>query len=615
MNTLPPLRTVRPSAPVEPVVSIRAYDPVLNHPKLPMAARELLQELLDLKLTDATAAREFLAQVGDKLPGLTTRDRAGHALAHAGVLTNYQRDRVVAGSTFGLVLGSYRILDRLNGGSVGVVFRGEHVMLRRKVAIKVLPVDDAVRPEILDRFHAEMRVLAAIDHPHVVAAYDAGVLTPPAPTQPALHYLVMELIGGGDLEQYVYDHGPRPTGQACDLARQVAAGLQAAHDRHLIHRDLKPSNLLLTESQTVKVVDFGLARQLASTLTRHQTLLGSVDFMAPEQSLDPTTVGPPADVYGLGATLFWVLTGQLPLPRGRTVLESVKALQTTKPRRTREFRTDVPEELDAFIDRMLARDPSERPTAAEVVIRLAEFAAVDDGAGAEVLRLRQTVVQLEGSLRARDGSVRKAQDAVLFAMAKMAESHDGETVGHLRRMQEYVQVLSDQLVNHPDWAVLQDRAYVGELLRCVPLHDIGKIGLADAVLGKPGPLTPEERELIQRHPLIGAGILEALAREHGDSLTFLAVARAVVRNHHERWDGTGYPDQLAGDAIPPAARLVALADVYDALRRDRPDRPGMLHPDAAAAVLGDTGQFDPAVLEAFKACEKLFEEIYLTVPN
>src|SRR5262249_19073687 len=156
-------------------------------------------------------------------------------------------------------------------------------------------------------------------------------------------------------------------------------------------------------------------------------------------------------------------------------------------------------------------------------------------------------------------------------------------------------------------AVLQDSTYVAELIRCVPLHDIGKIRLPDAVLGKPGPLTSEEREQVETHPVSGAQILEALAREHGESLTFLSLARALVRHHHDRWDGTGYPDGLCGEEIPPAARLVALADVYDALRQDRPDRPGVDHAAAATVVLSDTGHFDPAVRDAFGACEKLFE--------
>src|SRR5690606_38907434 len=173
---------------------------------------------------------------------------------------------------------------------------------------------------------------------------------------------VMELVAGGDLEDYVYRRqAPLPVEQACELVRQAACGLQAAHDHHLIHRDLKPSNMLLTEQGQVKLVDFGLARQFCSTLTDPSALLGSLEFMAPEQSLDPTAVGVPADIYGLGATLFWLLTGQTPYPQTKRLSEALRALQNDPPRRARDFRPDIPEELDALIARMLSRDPRQRP--------------------------------------------------------------------------------------------------------------------------------------------------------------------------------------------------------------------------------------------------------------
>lgn len=620
MNPLPPLRTARAAPPAAPA---RALDPVLNHPRLTAAARDLLQDLLDLRLTDPPGVAAFLQTAADKLPGMSSRERTGHALAHAKVLTPYQRDRVVAGTTHGLVLGSYRVLDRLGGGSVGIVFLGEHVLLGRRVAIKVLPVDDGVSPDLIERFHAEMRILAGLDHPNVVAAHDAGVVTGP-PGQPALHYLVLELVTGGDLEHHLYDHGTPTVARACEWTRQAAAGLQAAHDRQLVHRDLKPSNLLLTGDGRVKLVDFGLARQLTSSLTQHSTLLGSIEFMAPEQAQDSTAVGPPADVYGLGATLFWLLSGQLPLPRGRTPMETLEFIHTSRPRRIRECRTDVPPRVDELVARMLAREPADRPSAVEVMRGLAPFAEGAEAAAPaperfpdpfadgdfEVLRLRETVRQLEGCLRARDDAVRKAQGAVLYAMAKMAESQDGETEGHLRRMQEYVRVLATDLAAEVEWGVLRDETFVSELIRCVPLHDIGKIGLPDAVLGKPAALTPEERAVVERHPVTGSEVLDALGRAHGESLSFLGVARSVVRHHHERWDGTGYPDKLAGDEIPPAARLVAVADVYDALRRDRPDRRGLDHAAAAATIAATAGQFDPAVLAAFRRTAPLFAAIY-----
>src|SRR5258707_937190 len=136
--------------------------------------------------------------------------------------------------------------------------------------------------------------------PTTVRALDAGGTARPGPGLPPLIYLVMELVEGGALDRHVRQLGPLPQGGACDYIRQAAAGLQAAHDRHLIHRDLKPSNLLLTPGRQVKVVDFGLARQFSSRLTDPRALLGSVEFMPPEQSHDPSLVGKEADVYGLG---------------------------------------------------------------------------------------------------------------------------------------------------------------------------------------------------------------------------------------------------------------------------------------------------------------------------
>ena len=232
MNPLPPLLTVRAAGqpggssatPAAAPAPPRSYAAALGISGLPPAARALLQELLDLPLVDLPAVKDFLAKSAEKLPVLTTRERVGDALAHAGLITSYQRDRVVNGSMSGLVLGEYRILDRLGGGSAAVVFLGEHALLRRKVAIKVLPADDTVSEEMIERFRAEMRALASLDHPHVVTAFDAGVLPASGPDQSALHYLVLELVPGGDVEHFVYDHGPQPIPRTCEWARQAASG-------------------------------------------------------------------------------------------------------------------------------------------------------------------------------------------------------------------------------------------------------------------------------------------------------------------------------------------------------------------------------------------------------
>jgi response regulator RpfG family c-di-GMP phosphodiesterase len=222
--------------------------------------------------------------------------------------------------------------------------------------------------------------------------------------------------------------------------------------------------------------------------------------------------------------------------------------------------------------------------------------------------------QLHNSLAARAGDVRKTQDAMLFAMAKLAESRDGETAGHLRRLQQYVVCLARFLQDDATWKPIVDAPFLAQLERCTPLHDIGKLVLPDQILLKPASLTPEERRIMQQHTIVGCAILDAIGREYGESLDFLSTARGIVRHHHERFDGSGYPDKLAGDAIPAPARLVALADVYDALRRKRPHKPALSHARAADTILHEMNSaFDPAVLRAFAACHERFQRIFLAV--
>jgi putative two-component system response regulator len=230
--------------------------------------------------------------------------------------------------------------------------------------------------------------------------------------------------------------------------------------------------------------------------------------------------------------------------------------------------------------------------------------------------LRSTNFQLEHSLEARAEDIRQAQDALLFAMAKMAESRDGETVGHFRRLQKYVGCLGAKVAEEPQWSVVINDPFLDQLQRCVPLHDIGKIALPDSILLKPGLLEPAERSQMERHTVLGAEILEAISRNYGGSMSFLGTAVAIVRHHHERFDGKGYPDRLAGDNIPEVARLVAVADVYDALRRQRRHKQSMPHQQAVRQMLEcSPGQFDPILMWAFNACESEFEHIFRDNPD
>ncbi len=725
-------------------------------------AAQVLQQLVKIGLITEENLDGFTRFHGDRLAELDSTEKICRALVTAGQLTNFQMQRVVAGHLHGLVLGNYRVLDKIGGGSVGVVYLAEHIHLKRRVAMKVLPTDSSFPASVLHRFYSEMRVQAQLNHPHIVTAYDSGFLLPQDSKGQTLHYLAMELLDG-DLEEYVFENGPLPIPQACEWMRQAAVGLQAAHDHHLIHRDLKPSNILRTDTNQIKLVDFGLAREFTSNRTEPRCLLGSVEFMPPEQSLDPSTVREPADVYGLGATLFWLLTGHTPYPRDDSVAVALRRLQVEPPRHLRHFLPDAPMELDDLIARMLSRNADQRPESARAVMQaLARFAApgasrwdvsvleaapvetadgspnaaarswgvmildddanvrktmralieslgcvvyeaeepitamefintkpidlilldlnlpgihgydvckalrahpprahlkivvasgiggpdelttaLDNGAddfiakpvpltelAARVqhnLRLKgaqdrldqlarhlMTVNKhLEHSLQTRDRDARRTEDAMLFAIAKLAETREIGTGSHLRRLPKFVGHLAEQLRKDTIWAGLIDRAFIENVERCAPLHDVGKVGLPDELVLKNGPLTEDERRIMETHTTLGSDLIDLIGKEYGQSLEFLNVARAIVRHHHERWDGRGYPDRLSGENIPPAARLFTLADVYDSLRRDRPHRSPMSHAQATKVILTESpGLFDPGVQKAFGACQAEFAQVY-----
>lgn len=335
---------------------------------IPPGGQAFLNSLIRMQLLTEGAVQEFLQRTQPIHEQFDNADIVGKALVDAGYVTKYQLERVVSGKTWGLVLANYRLLDEICPGEHRQVYLAEHIYLRRRAAIKVLLTDDTCTPNQLERFYAEMQVLAALVHPHIVQAFDAGRLAPPHATMPGLVYLAMEHMQGGDLHRYVARQGPVPVAQACEWARQAASALQMSHDHHLIHRDVKPSNLLLTQDKKVKLVDFGLARQFSSQLTAPKALLGTVEFMAPEQARDASEVSTRVDIYGLGATLFFLLTGQTPYPPTRRMREKLKMLQETRPRRLSSLMPDAPADLDSLLDRMLDPDPTRRPALPLTVI-------------------------------------------------------------------------------------------------------------------------------------------------------------------------------------------------------------------------------------------------------
>jgi response regulator RpfG family c-di-GMP phosphodiesterase len=224
--------------------------------------------------------------------------------------------------------------------------------------------------------------------------------------------------------------------------------------------------------------------------------------------------------------------------------------------------------------------------------------------------------ELENNLTARSSDLIHVRNALVLALAKLVEHREMEGGGHLLRMQRYCRQLAESATTCPTFSTQINGHFIDMLACCAPLHDIGKAGLPDHILLKPGKLTADERMLMQAHTTIGADILKEVARQHGGALAFLQTAVDIIRHHHERYDGTGYPDRLAGTAIPLAARIVTLADVYDALRSRRSYKPALSH--AAALQLmteASPGQFDPALIPVFVRCAGDFDRIYQDVPG
>jgi serine/threonine protein kinase len=284
----------------------------LHASDLVSAGSPLLQQLLATSLVLLEDWNRLAACDREQLRQIDEPAKLLPALVSHGLLNDYQMARIEAGTTFGLILGNYRVLGRIGAGGMGVVFLAEHIELRRQVAIKVLSMSTEENVRLLQRFTAEMRAVAQLQHPNIVAATDAGKCCNPDSPTSILHYFVMEYVPGQDLEAAVQDSGPLAPAKACDLIHQVASALAEANKHHLVHRDIKPSNIRVTPEGQAKLLDFGLARHMRTRMTEPGTILGTLDFMAPEQAKDAGSVDIRADIYGLGGTLFWCLTGQLP---------------------------------------------------------------------------------------------------------------------------------------------------------------------------------------------------------------------------------------------------------------------------------------------------------------
>lgn len=340
--------------------------PVLNEDTRCFVRRTLSAGLVELDQLKKVVM-SLMSQAADGGSGFTP-ERLAEGLIHAGVLTKWQASKLLAGRSKGFYLGSYRLLRPLGKGGMGVVYLGEHHVMKRMMALKILPPEATKDERRIERFKAEARACAQLDHPNIVRAYDfaeaGGKL-----------YIVMEYVDGIDLQLAIHRDGVMSIADAVEMLRQATAGLAHAHERGIIHRDIKPSNLLLRTDGVVKVSDLGLARIGWTEGDEQQRMMGTADFIAPEQAINSNTAGTRSDIYSLGCTFYYLLMGRPPFDG--TAAQRLAKHQTAPVPDVRQGREDCPAAIAELLMRMMAKQPEDRPkSAVELLAQIKRLGAV-----------------------------------------------------------------------------------------------------------------------------------------------------------------------------------------------------------------------------------------------
>ncbi len=333
---------------------------------MPVPLEQFVKHLEDSGILAGDTLQDFIP------PKAFPKDAEGlvRELVRQKKLTKFQAEEVWRGKGKSLVLGNYLLLEKIGQGGMGAVYKAEHRRMHRIVAIKMLPAALTKDQAAIARFEREVTAAAKLRHPNIVAADDADEAN-------GVHFLVMECVEGSDLAARVKKHGPFPVEQAVNYVLQAARGLEFAHKKGVVHRDIKPANLLLDSEGTVKILDMGLARIDSigdalpqADLTGTGAVMGTVDYMSPEQALDTKTADARTDIYALGCSLYYLLTGQS-VYGGDTLIKKILAHRELAAPSLSAVRPDVTATVDAVFQKMVAKRPEERQqTMTEVIVDL-----------------------------------------------------------------------------------------------------------------------------------------------------------------------------------------------------------------------------------------------------
>lgn len=318
------------------------------------SAKSFLKRLERSGIVEENRLKQELANLSTIAAGRTVNlaELASH-LIDSGLITRWHTEKLLAGKYKGFFLGKYKLLGHLGSGGMSNVYLAQHRVSGQFRAIKVLPKGKVSDKSYLDRFYLEARAAASLNHPNVVRIYDICKAQ-------ETHYMVMEYVKGRDLYEIVKENGPLSFTQAAEVTIQAAEGLIHAHQRKLVHRDIKPANLLKTDRGDVKILDLGLALvnqddSESLTVLYNEKVMGTADYLSPEQAVNSHQVDHRADIYSLGCTLYFLLTGHPPFPNG-TLAQRIAMHQSQTPADIRDSRPSCPAALVQVCQKMMNKD-------------------------------------------------------------------------------------------------------------------------------------------------------------------------------------------------------------------------------------------------------------------